>query len=199
MLSPLGTALGKTRQWQGRSGGSPRNRWSLLLSNPAFMARICICASARTPLSWAFVYRFGGRQREAGLGKAGKGGVSLATARRKAAEGRALLDQRPPIDPLTIWRPARASSVPTFAEAAADYIALHEFVVEERHARRAMALDARDPLQVADEAAGRSDRHANGAQAAYAAVDPHSRDRQPRARSDRGGHRFRPKRRRGEA
>ena len=57
-------------------------------------------------ISWAFVYRFDGRQREAGLGKAGKGGVPLATARRKAKEGRAMLDGRPPVDPLTVWRPA---------------------------------------------------------------------------------------------
>ena len=76
--------------------------------------------------SWAFIYRFDGRRREAGLGRAGRGGVSLADARAKAKQGRAMLDQRPPVDPLTVWRPAPVTSVPTFAEAAASYIALHE-------------------------------------------------------------------------
>ena len=76
--------------------------------------------------SWAFVYRYGGRQREAGLGKAGgKGGVILGSARREAAKGRALLEQKPPVDPLTVWRAPPDTPVPTFAQAAKDYIALH--------------------------------------------------------------------------
>jgi integrase len=57
--------------------------------------------------SWLFIYRFGGKQRET------------------AAEGRALLNQRPPVDPLTVWRPTPEATAPTFAKAAADYIALH--------------------------------------------------------------------------
>jgi integrase len=78
--------------------------------------------------SWVFLYRFGpdSRQREAGLGKAGKGGVSLAAARLKAAEGRAMLSQRPPVDPLSVWKPPAAPPrSPTFAKAAESYIALH--------------------------------------------------------------------------
>ena len=75
--------------------------------------------------SWLFIYRFGGKQREAGLGKAGKGGVPLAAARQMTAEGRAMLNQRPSVDPLTVWRPAPETSAQTFAKAAADYIALH--------------------------------------------------------------------------
>ena len=73
-----------------------------------------------------FIYRFGGKQREAGLGKAGKNAVTLANAREQARKGRELLDQRPSVDPLTVWRPTHATSVRTFAEAAAAYIALHE-------------------------------------------------------------------------
>ena len=75
--------------------------------------------------SWLFIYRFGGKQREAGLGKAGKGGVPLATARQTATEGRAMLAQLPPVDPLTVWRPAPRATATTFAKAAADYLALH--------------------------------------------------------------------------
>jgi hypothetical protein len=76
--------------------------------------------------SWVFIYRFGGKQREAGLGKAGKNAVTLANAREQARKGRELLDQRPSVDPLTVWRPTPATSVRTFAEAAAAYNALHE-------------------------------------------------------------------------
>lgn len=75
--------------------------------------------------SWLFIYRFGGKQREAGLGKAGKGAVPLATARQMAAEGRAMLNQRPSIDPLTVWRGTPETSAPTFAQAAKSYIGLH--------------------------------------------------------------------------
>ncbi len=76
--------------------------------------------------SWAFVFRWHGRTREAGLGKAGKGGVSLAEARRKAERGRALLNAKPPVNPLDAWRkPDEARRVPTFAEAARDYIETH--------------------------------------------------------------------------
>jgi hypothetical protein len=85
--------------------------------------------------SWTFIYRspVTGKQREAGLGRAGKGRdtVSLAKARDMADEGRALLRQRPPIDPLDVWgqRSGRAKtaappSVPTFEQAAKTYIDL---------------------------------------------------------------------------
>jgi integrase len=75
--------------------------------------------------SWVFVYRYDGKQRELGLGRAGKrkGAVSLANARATAKEGRALLDKQPPIDPRTVWRAQPKASARTFAEAAKDYIA----------------------------------------------------------------------------
>ena len=87
--------------------------------------------------SWVFIYRFDGRRREAGLGKAGRGAVSLADARRKGAEGRAMLEQRPPVDPLTTWRPPTKPSVLTFAEAAKSYRAMHEHLWKNaEHARQ---------------------------------------------------------------
>src|ERR1700722_11443929 len=46
--------------------------------------------------SWVFIFRWEGKQRTAGGGKAGRGGVSLKDARRWAAEGRAVLDRHPP-------------------------------------------------------------------------------------------------------
>ena len=77
--------------------------------------------------SWTFVYRWHGGTREAGLGKAGKGDVTLAEARRKAEQGRAMLNAKPPVNPLDAWRKpaAEARRVPTFAEAARDYIETH--------------------------------------------------------------------------
>jgi integrase len=76
--------------------------------------------------SWVFIFRWEGKQRTAGGGKAGRGGVSLKDARRWAAEGRALLDRQPPVDPRTVWRAPTKVSVLTFAEAAKNYIILHE-------------------------------------------------------------------------
>jgi integrase len=67
--------------------------------------------------SWIFLYRFGGKQREKGLGSATPGQVSLAKAREKAAVARqALAEGR---DPLAIREP---SKIPTFGEAADEYI-----------------------------------------------------------------------------
>src|SRR3954447_4791894 len=67
--------------------------------------------------SWVFLYRFGGKQREKGLGSAAKGQVSLAQAREKAAQARqALAEGR---DPLAILEP---SKIPTFGEAADEYV-----------------------------------------------------------------------------
>ncbi len=78
--------------------------------------------------SWVFIYRFDGKQRELGLGRAGKrkGAVSLADARAAAKKGRAMLDQQPPVDPRTVWRAQPKASARTFAEAARDYIAEKE-------------------------------------------------------------------------
>jgi integrase len=78
--------------------------------------------------SWVFVYRHGGKQRELGLGKAGKrkGAVSLKDARDTAKQGRAMLDGQPPIDPRTVWRAQPRASARTFAQAAKDYMAEKE-------------------------------------------------------------------------
>jgi hypothetical protein len=63
--------------------------------------------------SWVFLYRFGGKQREKGLGSAAPGQVSLAKAREKAVAARqALAEGR---DPLAILE---TSKIPTFGEAA---------------------------------------------------------------------------------
>ena len=91
-------------------------------------------AKDRTNRSWAFIYRSPstGRQREAGLGRAigkagaGKVGVSLAEARSEAKRGRELLNSKPPIDPLTVWRATPETGVPTFAEAVEEYVALNK-------------------------------------------------------------------------
>lgn len=65
---------------------------------------------------WVFLYRWQGKRREMGLG--GINSVSLARARQKAAEARALVADG--IDPLNVRRNARA--VPTFGEAADEFV-----------------------------------------------------------------------------
>ena len=55
---------------------------------------------------------------EIGLGKAGKGRVTLVEARAKAAEGRKLLDATPKIDPGAVWRSKPAEKPSTFGEKA---------------------------------------------------------------------------------
>ena len=72
--------------------------------------------------SWVFIFRWEGKQRTAGGGKAGKGGVSLKDARRWAAEGRAMLNQKPPVDPRTIWRAPAQTSVKTFGAFSNAYV-----------------------------------------------------------------------------
>src|SRR5271157_4825984 len=73
--------------------------------------------------SWTFMYTWRGKQREAGLGSASKGGVSLKAAREKAAEGRAMLETG--VDPLAEWNKADPEEVPTFGKAADDFLATH--------------------------------------------------------------------------
>jgi integrase len=70
------------------------------------------------------MYMRNGKQREAGLGSAAKGGVSLKQAREKAAEGRAML--KAGLDPLATWNRPVAEEVPTFGTSADDYVAAHE-------------------------------------------------------------------------
>ena len=84
-------------------------------------------------LSDGFMYVWRGRQREAGLGPAGAGNVTLKEARAKAAEGRKLL--RDGVDPLTEWRKPDAEDVPTFGQAADAYLdAQAKSLRNEKHA-----------------------------------------------------------------
>jgi integrase len=73
---------------------------------------------------WVFLYAMKGRQREMGLGSAGKGGVSLSNARTRAAEARAALEAG--IDPITAKekaaQKAAVAQAPTFGKMADDYI-----------------------------------------------------------------------------
>ena len=72
---------------------------------------------------WVFMYTRNAKQREAGLGSAAKGGVSLKTARDKAAEGRALL--KAGVDPIAAWSKPDGEEVPTFGKAADDFLEAH--------------------------------------------------------------------------
>src|SRR5579871_4515726 len=76
--------------------------------------------------SWVFMYTSQGRQREAGLGAAGKNFVTLKAAREKAAEARALI--KASRDPLEEWRKPepQAEEIPTFGAAADEYLTVHE-------------------------------------------------------------------------
>src|SRR5689334_2565587 len=74
---------------------------------------------------WVFMYRFGGKQREMGLGSASKAGTSLARARELAVEARTALTAG--LDPLAA-RHARKQlerAVPTFGECAHTYVEAH--------------------------------------------------------------------------
>ena len=75
---------------------------------------------------WVFMYTWGGKQREAGLGAAAKGGVSLKAAREKATEGRSLLQADR--DPLAEWNKPEAEKVPTFGIVADEFLSAHEGV-----------------------------------------------------------------------
>ena len=70
---------------------------------------------------WTFLYTWRGKLREAGLGSASKGGVTLKAARDKAAEGRALV--KACVDPIAEWNKPEAEAVPTFGEAADEFLA----------------------------------------------------------------------------
>ena len=72
---------------------------------------------------WTFMYTWRRKQREAGLGAAGKGGVLLKAARETAAEGRALLAAG--VNPLDEWRKPDEEEIPTFGAAADEYLAAH--------------------------------------------------------------------------
>ena len=64
-------------------------------------SNLYLAISADGRRRWTFLYTWNGSLREAGLGAASAGGVSLVEARKKAAEGRALV--RAGIDPIAEW------------------------------------------------------------------------------------------------
>jgi integrase len=72
---------------------------------------------------WVFLYTWRGKLREAGVGSASKGGVSLKAAREKAGEGRALVNTG--LDPIAQWNKADPEQVPTFGKTADDFLAAH--------------------------------------------------------------------------
>ncbi|MEP1208552.1 MAG: integrase arm-type DNA-binding domain-containing protein [Rhizobiaceae bacterium] len=74
---------------------------------------------------WVFFYRIAGRQREMGLGSASRAGVSLATARERAADARAILASGR--DPLEVKKTERRKNqdVPSFGEWADAYVETH--------------------------------------------------------------------------
>jgi integrase len=81
---------------------------------------------------WVFMYTWLGKQREAGLGPAARGGVSLKAAREKATEGRSFLQAGR--DPLAEWNKPDAEKVPTFGTVADEFLAVHEDVFRnEKH------------------------------------------------------------------
>jgi integrase len=73
-----------------------------------------------TAASWVYRYRFDGQERVLGLGSYGK--VTLAEARKQARAAQATLDTGADPAPRATAEPA----APSFAEAAAQYIASHE-------------------------------------------------------------------------
>jgi hypothetical protein len=78
-------------------------------------ANLYVVVSKTGAKTWSFIYRWRGRQREAGFGSVGA--LRLKEARERAQEGRALIVKGK--DPLAVWQAAkRAKSVPDFEEAA---------------------------------------------------------------------------------
>jgi integrase len=69
----------------------------------------------------ALIYDFNGKGRELSLGPATWD--NLKKQRPLAAKARTMLDQRPPVDPAALWRPAAAAPANTFAAVADDFIA----------------------------------------------------------------------------
>jgi integrase len=71
--------------------------------------------------TWSLLYRWHGKPTEVGGGSCRD--VKLATARAWAAEGRAMLHERPPRNPKVVWKAQkRASRTPTFAAMAEEYL-----------------------------------------------------------------------------
>jgi hypothetical protein len=84
--------------------------------------------------SWSFIYYLHGKRRQAGLGPAGKGRVTLKAARALAEEKRALLATG--IDPIAHRAKAAPVAVPTFGALAANYIAARKAGWSRKHAQQ---------------------------------------------------------------
>ena len=93
-----------------------------------------------------------GKLREAGLGSAGKGGVSLKAARDKAAEGRAMLKAGG--DPIAEWNKPAAEEVPTFGKMADAFLDARKDEWRNEKHKRAMDDDV-DALLRGDPQAAR--------------------------------------------
>jgi integrase len=93
---------------------------------------------------WVYLYVFGGKRRELGLGSAAKGFVNLADARDKAIEARKLISAGE--DPIKVMgKSARAIAergIPDFGSFADDYLATHgpKFRNNKHKAQWAMTL-----------------------------------------------------------
>ena len=72
---------------------------------------------------WVFLFTWRGKLREAGLGSASKSGVTLKAAREKATEGRALVKSG--VDPIAEWNKREAARVPSFSQAADEFLEAH--------------------------------------------------------------------------
>jgi integrase len=73
---------------------------------------------------WVFLYTWRRKLREAGLGSAAKGGVSLKAAREKASKGRDLVKSG--VDPIAEWNKPEGPEVPTFGNAADEFLDAHK-------------------------------------------------------------------------
>ena len=69
---------------------------------------------------WVFLFTWHGKIREAGLGPAGKGGVSLKDARDKAAQGRKWVEEG--VDPIIRWNTPEAKEIHTFGKVADNFL-----------------------------------------------------------------------------
>lgn len=105
---------------------------------------------------WLFIFKWDGKQVEVGGGKAigrdgsGKSGVTLAQARRWAKQGRGLLNEKPKVDPRTVWSPTPTPTAQTFGEAAANYVALKSPGWSRDHTRQWRGSLARYCSTIAD-------------------------------------------------
>jgi integrase len=83
-----------------------------------------LCVDKDGRRRWMFIFAWRGKQPEAGLGSAAKGGALLKAVRARAAEGRAMLEAG--LDPRTALNKPAAEEVPTFGAIADAFLETHE-------------------------------------------------------------------------